>query len=84
MVAGALAVKWESVRRVRNRFAQGEPWVKFPPPVDEKDDGTKVSTAAVGMNAPSLLCMVEHFAVHGGKRIRIKKLEKEVSLLHIL
>ena len=79
--SGALATKWESLRRVRNRFSKGEPWVKFPPPLDEKEDPTKVSTAAVGLNAPSLLCMAEHFAVYGGKKIRIKKLQREAAFL---
>ena len=78
MVAGALATKWEALPRVRNRFSNGEAWVKFAPLLDEKQDATAV---AVGLNAPALLCMAEHFQVHGGKKIRIKKLQKEVSLL---
>ena len=32
MVTGALAEKWEALRRVRNRFARGRPWIRFPPP----------------------------------------------------
>ena len=82
VMVGALAAKWESLRRVRNRFHKGQDWVKFPPiPDDNQKEGTEpnsVSTVAVGLNAPALYLMAEHYGVYGGKKIPVKKVEKEV------
>ena len=77
----SLAASWESVRRIRKRFARGASWVVFPElPEQKKEQGQEdthlVSTQALALNCEAIYAIVE---LYGPNPVHILPLQKEAT-----